>query len=167
MEITITKGQSEDRIAIVRAGGHRMETTFPKKGLIPRDAVHLFVERELGLQQGFWGMVAEGRHPEEIAGIAKAAGHASAARNRVPDASIVELLQAERIVECFEADQWSGGSGAAEDLIAMADVACNSSHVLLPAMDAAQVAAIRAKILAFASEWMAAPLGHVARFDWE
>lgn len=167
MEIMIAKGQSEDRIAIVPANGQRMETTFPKKGFIPHDAVHLFVERELGLKQAFWGMVATERHPEEIAGIAKAAGHASAARNTVPDASIVELLQAERIVECFEADQWSGASGAAEDLIALADVACNSSHVPLPAMDAAQVAAIRSHITAFAREWMAAPLGHVARFDWE
>lgn len=167
MEITITKGQSEDRIAIAHADGRRMETTFPKKGFIPHDAVHLFVERELGLKQAFWGMVAAGRHPEEIAGIAKAAGHASAARNTVPDASIIELLQAERIVECFEADQWSGSSGAVEDLIAMADVACNSSHVPLPVMDAKQVETIRAKIKAFASEWMAAPLGHVARFDWE
>lgn len=167
MEIMIAKGQSEDRIAICHADGRRVETTFPKKGFIPHDAVHLFVERELGLKQAFWGMAAAGRHPEEIAGIAKAAGHASASRNTVPDASIVELLQAERIVECFEADQWSGSSGAVEDLIAMAEVACTSSHVPLPPCDAAQVAAIRAEITAFAREWTAAPVGHVARFDWE
>lgn len=167
MEITITKGLSEDRIAICHADGRRVETTFPKKGFIPHDAVHVFVERELGLKNAFWGMVKAGRHPEEIAGIAKAAGHASASRNTVPDASIVELLQAERLVECFEADQWSGGSGAAADLIAMAEVACNTSHVPLPGLDAAQVAAIRSHITAFAGEWMAAPLGHVARFDWE
>lgn len=167
MEITITKGQSEDRIAICHADGRRVETTFPKKGFIPHDAVHVFVERELGLKTAFWGMVATGRHPEEIAGIAKEAGHASASRNTVPAASIVELLQAERLVECFEADQWSGSSGAVEDLIAMAEVACTSSHVPLPAMKAAQVAAIRAEIIAFARNWVAAPVGHVARFDWE
>ncbi|WP_305016849.1 isocitrate lyase/phosphoenolpyruvate mutase family protein [Mycobacterium tuberculosis] len=45
-----------------------METTFPKKGFIPHDAVHVFVERELGLKDAFWGMVKAGRHPEEIAG---------------------------------------------------------------------------------------------------
>lgn len=167
MEITITKGLSEDRIAIVHADGRRVETTFPKKGFIPHDAVHLFVERELGLKQAFWGMVAAGRHPEEIAGIAKAAGHASASRNTVPDASIVELLQAERIVECFEADQWGGSSSAAEDLIAMAEVACGTSHVPLPAFDAAQVGAIRSEIAVFASEWMAARQGHAVCFEWE
>lgn len=167
MQITITKGQAEDRIAIVLANGRQLDSTFPKKGFIPHDAVHLFVEHELGLKNAFWGMVASGSHPEQIAGIAKAAGHASAARNTVPDAAIVELLQAERIVECFEADQWSGSSSAVEDLIAMAAVACNSSHVPLPDLDGAQVAAIRAQIIAFAQDWMAAPLGHVARFEWE
>lgn len=167
MEITITKGQSEDRIVMVHDDGQRMETTFPKKGFIPHDAVHLFVERELGLKQAFWGMVSAGRHPEEIAGIAKAAGHASASRNSVPDASIVQLLQAERIVECFEADLWSGSAGAAEDLIAMAEVACGTSHVALPALGVAEVEAIRVHIKAFAAEWTAAAQGHVARFDWE
>lgn len=167
MEIRITKGQSEDRIAIVQADGALMDTTFPKKGFIPHDAVHLFVERELGLKRAFWGMVAAGRHPEQIAGIAKAAGHASASRNTVPDESIVELLQAERLVECFEADQWSGGTGAAEDLLAMAEVACTSSHVPLPQISAAQVEAVREQILAFAQGWMTAPLGHVASFTWE
>lgn len=167
MEITITKGQSEDRIAIRHEGGRQLDTTFPKKGVIPHDAVHLFVERELGLTGAFWGMVAAGHHPEEIAGIAKAAGHASAARFTVPDAAIVELLQAERLVECFEADQWSGCRGAVEDFLAMAKVACESSHVPLPQLDAQQVAAVRAQIVAFAAEWVPAPAGHSASFTWE
>lgn len=167
MEIMITKGQVEDRIVMSHPDGRRMETHFPKKGPIPHDAVHWYVERGLGLTGAFWGMVAQGHHPEEIAGIAKAAGHASAARNAVPEPAIVELLQAERLVECFEADQWSGGSGAAEDFVAMAVVACNSSHVPLPALDAAQVGTIRDQISQFARTWMAAPVGHTARFEWE
>lgn len=167
MEITITKGAAEDRIAIDHGNGCRMETSFPKKGFIPHDAVHLFVEAELGLKQGFWGMVAAGRHPEEIAGIAKAAGHASASRNRVPDVNIVELLQAERIVECFEADQWSGSTGPIEDLLAMAEVACAASHVAMPAIDHGQVESIRTAIIAFAKDWMAAPIGQTASLTWQ
>ncbi|MEY4054739.1 MAG: hypothetical protein RL519_74 [Pseudomonadota bacterium] len=167
MEITITKGQAEDRIVIDHGDGRRMDTTFPKKGFIPHDAAHLFVEAELGLTGAFWGMVADGRHPEEIAGIAKAAGHASASRNTVPDGSIVELLQAERLVECFEADQWSGSAGAIEDLLAMAEVACASSHVAMPPINHGQVQSIRTAIVEFAKEWMAAPLGHTASFTWD
>ena len=167
MQITITKGKSEDRITILPADGARIDTTFPKKGFIPHDAVHLFVERELGLNAAFWGMIAAGHRPVEIAGIAKAAGHASASRNTVPDAAIVELLQAERLVECFEADQWSGGSGGVADFLAMAEVACNASHVPLPLISAAQIGIIRDEIGQFARTWIAAPLGHTARFDWE
>lgn len=166
MRIEITKGQRDDRIAIQRRDGTRADTVFPKKGPVPHDAVHWFVERELGLSRGFWGMVAAGAHPEDIAEIAKAAGHASAKRASTPAAGIVELLQAERIVECFEADLWSGG-GAAQDLIALAETACGYSVVPLPAMDAAAVERIQFGIAVFAEEWAAVPQGHVAVLEWE
>ena len=93
MKIVITKGRGSDAIAITRADGTRADTTLSQKGPVPHDAVHWFVERAFALDRGFWGMVAAGNHPEAVAGIAKDAGHASASRNRVPDASIVELLQ--------------------------------------------------------------------------
>lgn len=166
MRIAITKGQAEDRIAIQRGDGTHAQTTFPKKGPVPHDAVHWFVERELRLRSAFWGMVAAGRHPEAIAEIAKAAGHASASRADVPDAGIVELLQAERLVECFEADLWGGG-GAAADLIAVATTACDYSHVPLPALGEAAVERIRLELGLFAKEWIAAPAGHVAVLEWE
>src|SRR5437016_10106782 len=109
MEIRITKGTTSDRVEVRRSDGSRADTNFPKKGPIPHDVVHFFVESELGVVEGFWGMVASGRHPEEIQDVAKAAGHASASRASAPDPSIVPIVQAERIVECFEADLWGGG----------------------------------------------------------
>lgn len=166
MEIAITKGRTLDRIAVTRADGSRAETTFAKKGPVPHDAVHWLVERELRLTQGFWGMVADGLHPEEIAELAKAAGHASASRAQVPDGAIVELLQAERLVECFEADLWGGG-GSAADLIALAQSACEYSHVALPPLDEAAVEAVRAALSEFAATWIAAPISHVAQLEWE
>lgn len=166
MRIEVTKGAKLDRITIVRTDGTRAETTFPKKGTVPHDAVHWFVERELGLKQAFWGMVAQGQHPEAIGEIAKAAGHASAARAEVPQAGIVELLQAERIVECFEADMWSPG-GVAADLIALAETACGYSHVPLPALDEAAVARIRLGLGMLAEGWVPAPVGHVLTLEWE
>lgn len=166
MEIKITKGRLLDQITITRADGSSAATTFPKKGPVPHDAVHWFVERELGLARGFWGMVAGGLHPEAIAELAKSAGHASASRATVPGAEIVELLQAERLVECFEADQWGGG-GAAEDLIAVAATACEYSHVPLPALDPAAVERIRENLGQFARDWTAAPQGFVTVLEWE
>ena len=167
MEIIITKGLGNDRIVVKRADGTSATTSFPKKGPVPHDVVHYFVERELELGQGFWGMVAGGRHPEEIAGIAKAAGHASASRAEQPDAAILELLQAERIVECFEADLWSGASGDATMLLDAARLGCETSHVPLPASLDDAVAMVRGEIGAFAREWIAAPTGFEARFSWE
>lgn len=167
MRIEIAKGQAEDRIGIVRADGSRAETRFPKKGPVPHDAVHWFVERELGLANGFWGMVAAGMHPEDIQDLAKAAGHASAKRAELPDAAIVELLQAERLVECFEADLWSGG-GAAADLVALGEVACGFSHVCAPGgFDEAAVLRIRSALGAFAQAWIDAPQGYCATLEWE
>ena len=166
MRIEITKGERNDRITIQRRDGTRADTVFPKKGPVPHDAVHWFVERELGISHGFWGMVAYGIHPEDIAEIAKAAGHASAKRAGTPSAEIVELLQAERIVECFEADLWSGG-GRAQDLIGLAATACGYSAVPLPAIDVDAVERIQFGIAVFAEEWAAAPQGHVAVLEWE
>ncbi|MEN9718728.1 MAG: hypothetical protein RIQ99_1606 [Pseudomonadota bacterium] len=167
MKIAITKLRSDDAIAISRPDGSTVQTRFPKKGPVPHDAVHWFVERAFGLDQGFWGLVAAGHHPEELLELAKAAGHASAKRALVPDAVIVQLLQAERIVECFEADLWSGGSGAEVDLVALAATACETSHVPLPVVPVGAVAAVRAGLAAFAGEWIAAGEGHVVNLQWE
>lgn len=167
MRIEITKGQAEDRITIARADGSRAETRFPKKGPVPHDAVHWFVERELCLATGFWGMVAAGMHPEAIQDLAKAAGHASAKRAEGPGGEIVELLQAERLVECFEADLWSPG-GAVADLVALGEGACGFSHVPPPVgFNEAAVERIRSALGAFAQVWVAAPQGHCATFEWE
>lgn len=166
MRIEITKGARDDAIRIAREDGSEAFTRFPKKGPVPHDAVHWFVERGLGLKHAFWGMIAAGAHPEELLEIAKAAGHASAKRLGDPDASIVELLQAERLVECFEAELWSMASDD-DGLVAMAETACAASRVPLPQLDAAKLAAVRDPLHAFAAQWSAAPQGHTAPLDWD
>lgn len=165
MRIEITKGQRDDAIRIVRADGSTAVTRFPKKGPLPHDAVHYFVERGLGLIDAFWGKVAAGAHPEDLAALAKAAGHASAKRAGQPDPGIVQLLQAERLVECLEAELWSGCSDHAA-LMEMARAGCETSHVPLPNFAPAALATARDALHAFAAGWIAAPAGHVARLDW-
>jgi hypothetical protein len=165
MHIVITMGRVDDVIAFTRADGSTAETRFPKKGPVPHDAVHYFVERGLGLRQGFWGTVEGGMHPEDIAALAKAAGHASASRARVPDAHAVELVQAERLVDCFEA-VWGGGGGSDADLLAVAETGCAASFVPLPAIAPGAVARVRADLADFARAGMPAPLGHQALLSW-
>jgi hypothetical protein len=161
----ISKGEVNDMIRFARDDGSVAQTHFPHKGPIPHDAVHYFVERALAMRRGFWGMVSQGVHPEDLLAIAKAAGHASASRCTVPDEAIIELIQAERIVECFEADFWSD-AGTAEDLLALAEVACSASHVSLPPMDADVIAGVRADVMAFSPAWLDLPIGGAIGFDW-
>lgn len=165
MRVTIVKGPVDDRIEIRRADGSEAETRFPKKGPVPHDAVHWIVEEMLGLPDGFWGMIAGGMHPEQVQDMAKAAGHASAARADVPDAAIVQLLQAERLVECFEAALWSGGSDAAS-VRHMGEAGCAASHVAFPAITDAQIDAAMGRVLSLHADWSPAPVGHSLSFEW-
>jgi hypothetical protein len=141
-----------DRITLARSDGRTMVTHFPKKGPFPHDAVHVAVEQALVLPHGFWGMVAGGLHPEAVQALAKAGGHASASRATTPDPTIVELIQAERIVECFEAELW-GGAGDNDDLRTLIATACTASFVppLIP--DDATIATIRADLAAMQAAW--------------
>jgi hypothetical protein len=119
------------------------------------------------MTNGFWGMVAAGRHPEEIAAIAKAAGHASAKRASMPDRSIVPALQAERLVECFEADLWSAGTSDAETLRAMLAAGCAQSNVGPPDLGDEQIDAIRASLAKLREQWTDAHCGQELVLDWE
>ena len=165
MRIDIAKGKTDDAITILRGDGSRAETRFPKKGPVPHDGVHVIVERALGFRRAFWGHVAEGRHPEEIARLAAEAGHPSAKRAGLPDAAIVEMIQAERLVECFEAEIW-GGAGDLEVLQSVADAAMGQSKVPPVALTPAAVARIREDLAAFAASWRALAAGESFSFDW-
>ena len=166
MRITITKGEREDEIEAARPDGTSARTSFPHKGPIPHDAVHFYVESALGLDDAFWGTVAAGRHPEDVAALAKAGGHASAKRASVPDSAIVRLVQAERIVECFEADLWSGGETNPETLRAAVAAGCSQS--LVPSMEVTDeaIADIRSCLADLRSRWPAAKPGERLVLDW-
>ena len=165
MRITITKGARADTVALERADGSRAGFAFPRKGPYPHDAYHLFIERELGMAEGFWGRVASGMAPDGVQALALAGGHASAARADVPDVGIVQLIQAERLVECFEAASWGGGADDAA-LMAMAEPAWAASHVPPPAGVPERLGAIRAALDPFLAAWSALPEGGALTLEW-
>lgn len=165
MRVTVVKEADGDRLEIERADGSRAVSRFPRKGPTPHDAVHFLVERDLNLRDAFWGKVASGLHPEAIAELAKAAGHASAKRAATPDASIVELLQAERLVECFEATLWDGQLSLPA-FRSVAAAACDSSHVPLPVFDDATVVRIADEVKTLAARWGRAPPGEKLELVW-
>jgi hypothetical protein len=165
MRITITKGAKADCVALERADGSRAAFAFPKKGHYPHDAYHFFVEGELGMKAGFWGLVASGMAPDDVQALALAGGHASAKRAGMPDAGIVELLQAERLVECFEAASWSGGADDAA-IMGMAEPAWAASHVPPPQDIAAKLGSIRDGLEPFLAAWSALPEGGEMELEW-
>jgi hypothetical protein len=165
MKILVRKGQAADTIEIRRSDGNLLSTSFPHKGPVPHDVVHFFVERELAIDAGFWGLVAGGRHPDEIGDLAKAAGHASASRARVPDPFIVPAIQAERIVECFEADLWGGGSDP-ETFNAMLEAGCQQSLVPSLVIGHETIERVRRELGTFQDLWVSLSLGGACSFDW-
>ncbi|MGP1353047.1 MAG: hypothetical protein ACTS1Z_06965 [Parasphingopyxis sp.] len=165
MDIVMAKGTDRDWLTVTRDDGSEARLTFPKKGHIPHDAVHFFVEKALGFDVGFWGSVAAGGDPDSIQEMAKQAGHASAKRAARPDADIVQLLQAERLVECFEAALWADEL----DLDAFLDTyraACESSHVPLPDLSSEAILELFTRLREFAADWSDLSTGQSITLVW-
>lgn len=167
MDIRIRRGANADVLQASPPDGPTLAFETLHKGPVPHDAVHYFVERAFGLDQGFWGFVARGLSPDDLQALAIAGGHPSSSRAAIPDTGIIQLLQAERLVEVFEADLWGGGQGAEADLLALAEVACATSHVPLPAVPAGSVRRVQSDLRAFARAWADVPRGGEVGLDWE
>jgi hypothetical protein len=166
MHVVIRKHVTFDEIEITRADGTRCDTRFPKKGPVPHDGVHYLVEDALALACGFWGLIAAGHTPGDIQQLAMDGGHASASRAQIPDAAIVQLIQAERLVECFEAELWSGCRTDPDVFRSVAQAACDESNVAMPSLDDAVIAKISDALARLKESWVPAPVGHGYSFVW-
>ena len=151
--VEIIKGAREDRVTVTRAAGAGVSFQFPKKGPLPHDAVHYVVESVMGLQQAFWGRIAAGQSPDSIQQLAHVGGHPSAKRAGKPAADIVEMLQAERLVECLEADAWSGGAGDVATFSEVYTAACAQSGVAPLLLDEQHLARLRTGMQELARQW--------------
>lgn len=165
MEIIFKKGTDKDYITAHRADGTTVNTTFPKKGSYPHDAVHVIVEKHLNLQKGFWGFVADGMAPQDVGTLAKESGHPSSKRAKVPAENIHELLIAERIVECFEAEMWSEPSDF-ETFTAVLAAACTSSHINIPSVKNDDIFRIRQKLQKSITLWQSLENGEIMTMHW-
>jgi hypothetical protein len=152
MQITFTKGRDTDQIEARRQDGTVARTAFPKKGDFPHDAVHLIVEKRLRFQHGFWGRVASGANPGDIAAVATAGGHPSAMRPVKPAGEIIELLQAERLVECFEAEMWSVRTDM-KTFRGILHAACSQSRIPTPPLSDEEVDDIRSELGRMRDAW--------------
>jgi hypothetical protein len=142
MRLTFTKGSGKfDRLDIVTDVGPQPPIDCPKQGIIPHDMVHFAVESEVATI-GFLGGIAAGGD----------SGFAAGADN--PHHRAVE-----RLVETVQAEAWSGGPVADAEFIALYHVTCEARGDMPLALDAATIAAIRARIADLTARWAAVPVG--------
>ncbi|MCC3859615.1 hypothetical protein [Pseudemcibacter aquimaris] len=165
MIIQFTKEKDFDRINAKRDDGSTVDFNFPKKGPFPHDAVHIIVEKKMGFKNAFWGMINNSYSPEEVGKLAKEGGHASSSRASTPSAEIIELLQAERLVECFEANMWNTSTKAA-DFIAVYNSACEASNIAMPAISTNDIDEINHILKNLYSKWQELAIGKSITFEF-
>jgi hypothetical protein len=97
MEIAFVKtGESHDRVHIRRVDGSEAAWRWGAGGP-PHDLVHWVVEDELGIDRGFWGLVAGGAD----FGFVNASAHAGE-RESAELGDTTELMQAEAVVNSIQ-----------------------------------------------------------------
>lgn len=165
MEVKVVKGSDSDQIEFIGSDGAGYRIMFPKKGPFPHDLAHFVVERELGFRAAFWGRVADGVSPSEVGRLVKDAGHASSSRASKPDDDIWELLVAERLVECFEAELWSDSMDN-QTFREVFDAACAQSQVTPPCLSDASIEKIRLDLKGMLAKWLDTPIGESISVRW-
>ena len=75
-------------------------------------------------------------------------------------------MQAERAVECFEADLWSGGDTSPQTI--RDTIAAGCAQSLVPALDASDeaIANIRSSLTDLARRWPSAKQGECLVLEW-
>lgn len=141
MHLVFTKGSAKvDRMDVVRDGVVAEGIDCPKQGIIPHDMVHYAVENTLQAR-GFVHRVAD--------------GEAATFRMQAND----ESDGVERLVEVFQADGWSGWTGAPADLIDLYRVTCTARACTPLPVGVDDMRAVRDRILALTDAWTAVPVG--------
>ena len=135
------------RAVVSRPGAEAVQFAVYDYGpVLPHDLVHYVVEEELGLEFGFWGLVAAGAKLQAV----QAYGARDPRRIPPPNdplvgAHINDLLAAEGLVAAFSAFP---GTGPESEL------------------DADQIERIRARITRLNEQWQATGPGEVLRLRW-
>jgi hypothetical protein len=148
MRMTFTKRDGKyDDLTVEREGRPEGTIRCPKQGIIPHDMVHVAVETILS-KRGFLSLLDKAERP----GFQVRGGECEEA--------------IERLVECFQAEMWSGEVPVAELLDAYA-LGCEArSHAPLP-ISGDEVARIRARLRELTDEWNQVQVGGSVAFEIE
>lgn len=145
-----------DWLECVRQDGSTTRCPMPKQGILPHDLVHYVVESTLELRRGFYGIIAAG------VGFPKSAPPWDADEFAIDD--LTEALQAESLVECFQAEMWNGFQPS-ENFLEILAVTCQQRHV--PGLTQATVGnldRVRSQLQHVTQTWEALPIGEALEF---
>jgi hypothetical protein len=82
-----------------------------------------------------------------------------------PAVEITELIHAERLVECFEAEFWSNSSDNAM-FRSLLDAACSQSKLLSPKLSDEEISDIRAELERTLQAWRELAVGESLTLHW-
>ena len=135
-----------DRLLYQRKDGSSTGTAMPRQGILPHDLVHYVVETELGLPDGFTGLVAQGAS----ASFATETTHELAGK-----VAGAQALQVESIVEALQSQLWNGQFNR-DDFVEGVRTACQMREA--PVADLGDAGErLFAKALALNAAWSAIP----------
>jgi hypothetical protein len=138
-------GESHDRIYVNRDDGSELGWRWPAGGP-PHDLMHYAVETELGLADGFWGLVATGANFN----FATAHAQVDPATRTLSDEQVAGLIRAEAIVS------------AATTAATVPDFAPEAPD----GWDATELVRARAAALRWLNRWRALPAGDTLVVDY-
>jgi hypothetical protein len=148
MNLVFTKGaQRTDRLEVRRPGRAPELIECPKQGIIPHDMVHYAVEHTLH-RRGFLSRVADGE-----AAVFQMSSEA-------------ESDGVERLVEVIQGDAWSGGAGAAGDLLAMYELTCVAKQCPALPVSEVDIDAIRGHIAELSTRWAQVGVGQSLELEF-
>jgi hypothetical protein len=109
MQLTAVRGsEARDRVYVHRDDGSEVSWSWPSYGhSLAHDLVHWVVESEMGLDEGFWGLVADGVDPTKVTKAAERIATGVRLRD-LTDRDLTELIQAEHLAASLGRTGWAG-----------------------------------------------------------
>jgi hypothetical protein len=153
MQLTAVRGSEErDRVYVHRDDGTEVSWSWPSYGRsLAHDLVHWVVESEMSLDEGLWGLVADGVDPSRVNKAAERIATGVRLRD-LSDRDLTQLIQAEHLAACLGRTTWAGR----EDAVAYVAEQCEEFGVPgVAGLDVEAVTRMEARVDDLNRRWQA------------
>jgi hypothetical protein len=138
-------------LEIVRASGEREQVECESRSLLVHDFIHLAVEEEAHLTNGFWGKLAEGKTLTEM-------------NDRASPPNDAAMMEIERVVGALS---MAAKGAPPSEVVAALEAYSTALGVGLPVwLTEPFVASVQARLRRLRGEWNATPCGCTMELAW-